>query len=273
MTSNQIAYAATVESQRHNKTTEDETIRHNKATEDLATEANAINADKNRITENYNTQMVQLQESYNKWYAKYSEATTRRKLDLEAEGNLIKQQMADADAMYKQRTSEINAIQASIADRKQREDARHNVSMEIQNQASISNEWWFRNWELQEKSRANDLTATYYENLDTNTKRGQDLTFDANVVSALVKSGLDLGIPGFKIGIKGLGPMTTLDLFNQIIGDRYGSKEKRQTPEENRDEKGLSEGSGGEPISGKILKSEQRLDSVGEGRSVPGKLR
>lgn len=268
MTSNQIAYAATVETRRHDEVTENETNRHNVATESLAKEANDINAEKNRITETYNSQTLKLQEEYNRWYAKYSEATTERKLELEAEGNQIKQQMADTDQAYKVRLNDINAIQASIASRRQKEEARHNVATEIQNQATIANEWWFRNWELEQKTRSNDLTDKYYKTLDLNTKRGQDLTFDANVLSALAKSGLDLGVAGFKIGIKGFGPMTTLDLFNKIIGDRYGSEEE---PKKNE---GLTTGSGQEVVSGRILKAEQqRGDEPGRGKAISGRLR
>lgn len=265
MTSNQIQAAAVIESVRHDKATEGETNRHNVATESLQNDANAIAQEKNQITATYNSETVRLQEEYNRWYAKYSEATTEAKLALEAEGNMIKQQMADTDSSYKLRMSEIAAMEADVKKRAMNENVRHNVATEIQAQASLSAEWYFRELEIREKQRANDLTAVQNKAWKEVTQRGQDLTFDSGVISALVKSGLDLSVPGFRIGIKGLGPMTTMDLFNTIIGDRYGTKEDSKP-------KGVIKGQGEEPISGKILQ-EQRFDTEGGYKAVPGRLR
>lgn len=264
MTSNQIQAAAVYESVRHDQATEGETNRHNVATEQLQSDANAISAEKNQITATYNSESLRLQKEYNTWYAKYSEASLEAKVALEAEGNAIKQQMADTDASYKLRMSEIAAMEADVKQRATSENIRHNVATEIQAQASIANEWYFRELEIREKQRANDLTAEQNAAWKKVTERGQDLTFDAGVISALTKSGLDLSVPGFRIGVKGLGPMTTMDLFNTIIGDRYGTKEEPK-------QESLTPGKE-ESISGKILRAERR-DQEGGKVSIPGKLR
>lgn len=264
MTSNQIAYASQLENARHNQAYEDETKRHNQATEALADEANKINAEKNVITATYNQQMYDLQHAYNEWYAKFSESSTKQKLQLEAQGNEIKQQMADVDEAYKMRMSDIGYIEADIKKRTLGENKRHNVAVELQTQAIAAADWWFRDLELAEKKRANDISSQNVTGTLENVRRGQDLTFDAGVISALSKSGAGFSVPGFKVDIKGLGPVTTLELFNKIIGDRYGKKEEQ---------KSLTEGKGDVVSADSPEVISERRDIEGGKVSVPGRLR
>lgn len=264
MTSNQIAYASQLESARHNQAYEEETKRHNIATESLTDEANKINAEKNVITATYNQQMYDLQKAYNDWYAKFSEASTKKKLDLEEQGNMIKQQMADVDESYKIRMSDIGYIEADIKKRTLSENKRHNVAVELQTQAIAAADWWFHDLELAEKKRANDISNESVKGTLDNVRRGQDLTFDANVISALAKSGMGLSVPGFKVDIKGLGPVTTTELFQNIIGDRYVKKEGKEP---------LTEGKGKTVSADDPEVISERRDVPGQHKAIPGGLR
>lgn len=268
MTSNQIAYASQQEAARHNEAMEVETNRHNVETERLSSEANDIAKEKNIITQTYQYNMLEVQKEYNSWYERYMNASTKKKLELEEQGNLIKQKQNDITESYNIRMAELKSIEAGINKQAADEVKRHNTAMELNAMALASMDWWFRDLEIKEKQRANTIQDSYYAGSLENVRRGQDLTFDASVLSTLGKSGLDLSVPGFKIGIKGLGPLTTTELFSSIIGDRYGSKE--QIPE-NKGTEG-TQGSRKSVFTGPNIQPLGPSEG-GEGRAIPGRLR
>lgn len=265
MTSNQIAYASQLENERHNKAFEEETNRHNVATEKLTNDANQIASEKNIIQSTYNQQMVDLQRAYNAWYSSYTEASTKKKLQLEEEGNQIKQQMNDITEAYNQRMGDIHFMEVDVRRKTAEESKRHNVAMEIQAQALATGDWWFRDLEVREKQRANDITETYNREYLSSVKRGQDLTFDSSVLGLIGKSGVDLGGFGFKIGIHG-APLSAGEALNKILGDHYGSKENPEEGREGSEQTESIQHKGPEGIS-------VQVPGYQEGRSVPGRLR
>lgn len=118
MTANQVAYAANVES-----------IRHNRETEEISKRSNDIQAERNQIDRDYKTRVLDLQEAYNNTSLAMQEAQGNRKLDLQEQLNLITHELNTAEANYKQAMSEVAIRNSSISERNQQEMERYQKAL------------------------------------------------------------------------------------------------------------------------------------------------
>lgn len=131
MTSNQIAYAQTLESQRHNKISEDETQRHNLEVERLNAHELQIKEDFNQATIAYNNRMADIQRDYNEAYLEWQQVSGTRKLELEEQMNsLTAQKNAITEQYYKDQKA-LKATELAIESDRQAEVGRHNAQLEL----------------------------------------------------------------------------------------------------------------------------------------------
>lgn len=153
MTSNQIAFATLEEERRHQPIVEAETKRHNLATESIANDSNAIQAAKNSNDAWFNRESLRLNKEIADNKLKWEIASGKRKLELEAEGNLLRSQLNDITDAYNVRTNDIRAQEVDVKARAQQEDVRHNLKLESIEDSKLANTYWFNSMMLDYNER------------------------------------------------------------------------------------------------------------------------
>lgn len=130
MTSNQIQYSLAVEEARHNKVTETEVTRHNQETEKIQARSNDINEALGNLQAQIAAEKNSIQKEYNDWYAKWTQASGTRKLEIEQQMADTQEKLANVDATYKEQLAELQARKNDIDAAAVTENKRHNQEME-----------------------------------------------------------------------------------------------------------------------------------------------
>lgn len=185
MTANQIAYLSAQEQVRHDKVYETETSRHNQRMEEIEADKNAIQQESNALQAGLGAEKNRIQEDYNKWFAKWTEASGRTKLELEAEGNAIQRRKTDVEEAYRIRANEIESMRIGTIVAQNAETKRHNKELEYLQSTSVWNDQWWREKELEYKEHQLDLTnqwkvTEFQIARDRLDQEGVKITADAN---------------------------------------------------------------------------------------------
>lgn len=244
MTSNQIANASNriqergvAESERHNQAVEEETKRHNLVTEGLAGDANRVEAERQYWDAWYKQQQVALQEEYNRWYAQWTEASGRRKLEIEAMLANIQGQKQQADEQYQQNLTRIQQTEAEIKSAMAEETARNNKVLEDLRSQQLSLDW-YSNW-IKEKQ-------TEYQNSYWNASislgnlqaiyEHQDRAANLELGYTKLTSDETIALTGYKRDLakleveKMIGKAQTFNYYLQGIGNLFGATSRALSP-------------------------------------------
>lgn len=176
MTSNQIAYASAVETERHNKMMEDENSRHNIESERLSGELNAIQQQKVEYEAQYNSDRIGLEYEKLSWQKQYDSATLEQRQEIAERELAIKQQLADLDEQYKTKTLELEQRETDIKQFQAFEDANYKRNMA-----------YIESYKASTQAMLSDKKIEYdrYAQLENNALSVMNLTFEREKLYAL----------------------------------------------------------------------------------------
>lgn len=169
MTSNQIAFASSVENIRHNKEFEDETNRHNTATEDLTQQQ--VDLDKLRLEyeDQWKRRDQDLTQQYNDLYAQYQQAGIDAKVQLETAMQDIIRNKNEAENLYHQQLVTLQEQQNVINNNKYVEEVQHNKVTEYLTNEQIAANRYIAEQKLKFEKYAQNVESQI-QLLNTNIK-------------------------------------------------------------------------------------------------------
>lgn len=171
MTANQIAFQSNIETERHNRVTEQELGRHNTATEGLQQQANELESWKIAVEKQYKEEANRIQDEYNRAYIRLQQAQGDKRLEIEEYLARIKQKEIDNELQYNIERNKIANEANLITKARNEETERHNKAMEEYNNTYMVNTFALEN-------RKAEYMSTYYR--DTISLGRAKLQFEKN---------------------------------------------------------------------------------------------